>query len=91
MSVRPDGSTPSSVSSVHAPAVDPAEAAAHRRTFLLIATAGMGGDLAVAGWLVFGPVDMPEEMRWPLALLIVASGAAGLFVLHRVWRQRFGV
>lgn len=82
---------PLSASSVHAPAVDPDEAAAHRRTFAIIATGAIVGDLVVAGWLAFGPVDMPEETRWPIALLIVASGLAGLFVLRRIWRQRYGV
>lgn len=68
--------------------MDPASA---RRHFLLIAVGTLVLDLGVAGWLLFGPIDLPQEQRWLVAGAVVASGAMGLYLLRRIWQRNFGV
>ena len=70
---------------------DPERQAGTRRTLLMVAVAGFVADLAVAGWFLLGPVDMPDRMRYLVAGAIVLGGVVGLVLLGRVARERLDV
>ena len=58
------------------------------RTLMLLGVAGFLLEVAFAGLIAFGPVEMEESMRLPVAGLIVLSGAAGLFFLYRMAKRQ---
>lgn len=61
-----------------------------RRVLLILAAGGFVVDLAVAGWILLGPIDVAQEMRYLAAGAIVVGGVAGLFFLRRVAQKSFG-
>lgn len=67
--------------------LDPQQA---KRMFLLIAVGSIVMDVAVAAWLVLGPVEMETSMRWLVAGFILLSAPVGLFLLRRALLRATG-